>query len=82
VSIAIKVAEALGQDAEPLYARYRSVQAALGAAIRGVHITRSEAPDHSLKAIKEVKDRSEELRDLRLDLLAQDLARFRLRWAP
>jgi hypothetical protein len=38
LSSAIRVLDALGKDTGGLLARYRSIQAALGAAVRAVHV--------------------------------------------
>lgn len=50
---AIRMAELVGEDPAPYYERYRSVQAALAAAVRAAHITRIEIPDHSLSIIRD-----------------------------
>jgi len=49
---AIALATALGQDSSAYRERFRSVQAALGGAIRGVHVARSEVHTDSLEVIK------------------------------
>lgn len=49
---AIRIAELLKQDPDPYQKRYRSVQLALGAAVRSMHIDRVETPDESLAAIR------------------------------
>lgn len=49
---AIALAEALGRKKEPYRRRFRSIQAALGTAIRDVHLERWEVPNSSLGAIK------------------------------
>jgi hypothetical protein len=49
---AITLAEVLGRNAEPYKKRFRSVQAALGATVRRVHLEWSEVPDETLAAIK------------------------------
>jgi hypothetical protein len=48
----IRVMEALGLDATAVYARYQSIQAALGPAIRAVHLRRPNLPSDRLAAIR------------------------------
>jgi Domain of unknown function (DUF4917) len=50
---AIAMAEVLEQPATAYRQRFSSVQAALGATIRGVHLKRSEVPDSTLATIKQ-----------------------------
>jgi Domain of unknown function (DUF4917) len=47
----IRVAEAVCQDTTVYFDRYRTVQAALGAAVRAVHISGGEVPEETLKKI-------------------------------
>jgi hypothetical protein len=47
----IRVAEALNYQTTGIADRYRSIQAALGAAVRGVHIERGDVPNHTLSTI-------------------------------
>jgi len=49
----IAMAEALGQPAASYRKRFSSVQEALGATVRGVHLKRSQVPDSSLATIKQ-----------------------------
>jgi Domain of unknown function (DUF4917) len=49
---AITMAEVLGRKPGPYRRRFRSVQDALGAAVRRVHLEWSEVPDETLAAIK------------------------------
>ena len=48
----LRVMEAVGLEAGPVYRRYESVQAALGPAIREVHIRRPAVADEILAAIR------------------------------
>lgn len=50
---AIATAEVLGEETAPYRERFRSVQVALGTAVRSVHLERAEIADSSLQAIKE-----------------------------
>ena len=52
LSTTIRVDEALGIAAARVYERYRSVQAALGHAIRHVHVPRGQVPDSTLRRIR------------------------------
>jgi hypothetical protein len=52
LNTAIRVSEAVKMDATPLYERYRSIQRALGHAIREVHVGMSGVPDTTLRAIR------------------------------
>jgi hypothetical protein len=54
LNTAIRVCDVAGVPTDPLYARYRSIQAALGHAVRQVHLTRSRVPDATLAGIREV----------------------------
>jgi len=53
LNTAIRVNETLGQPADPIYARYRSIQRRLGHAVRAVHLIRSQIPDTTLKSIRD-----------------------------
>lgn len=53
LSTAIRVAEAVGVNASRFYARYRSIQRALGSAVRAVHLPRARIPDATLAAIRD-----------------------------
>lgn len=66
---AIRVAEASGMDAAPLYERYRSIQAALGHAIREVHLNRDLVPGTTRTAIREVIEGFEWIFTTSYDLL-------------
>ena len=48
----IAIAEVLGRNPKPMRRRFYSVQAALGAAVRRVHLERDELSDETLGAIK------------------------------
>jgi hypothetical protein len=52
LNVSIQAAEALGLDTAPLLARYKSVQEALGGAVRAVHLLQAEVPTKALDAIK------------------------------
>jgi hypothetical protein len=52
LSTAIRINGVLGLDTEPLYERYRSIQLALGQAVRAVHLDRSDVPGPALAAIR------------------------------
>jgi hypothetical protein len=49
---AIRVQDALGKDSSDLLGHYRSIQAALGEAIRSVHIPWTDVPDQATGAIQ------------------------------
>lgn len=51
---ATRTLDALGYETDFMVEHYASVQAALGAAVRAVHITRSDAPELTLETIKSV----------------------------
>jgi hypothetical protein len=69
LSTAIRACEVVGMDAAPLYERYRSVQAALGHAVREVHLNRTWVPDETLEAIREELVRYEWIFTTSYDLL-------------
>lgn len=50
---AIRVCSVVGIDTGPLYERYRSIQSALGSAVRNVHVNRDEVPGETRQAIKD-----------------------------
>lgn len=52
ISTAIRVCDIAGVDTSPLYDRYRSVQQALGQAIRQVHPSLSQVPSSTRAAIR------------------------------
>jgi hypothetical protein len=49
---AIALAEVLDRDVRPYRSRFRTVQQALGRAVRSVHLERAEVPDSALALIK------------------------------
>jgi len=50
----IRVNECVGLSAEPLYARYRNIQLALGHAVREVHISQGDIPITTRKKLRAV----------------------------
>ena len=52
LNTAIRVNEALSLSADRVYERYRSIQRALGHAIREVHLNRSHVPEATLERIR------------------------------
>jgi hypothetical protein len=66
---AIRVLESLGQDAGALYERYVSVQAALGHAVREVHLPQSDVPAEALTTIRATMEQFEWLFTTSYDLL-------------
>ncbi len=69
LNTAIRVNETLGQPADAIYERYRSIQRALGHAVRAVHLIRSQVPDTTLKAIRNELLRYEWIFSTSYDLL-------------
>lgn len=69
LNTAIRVAEVVGVDPEPLYERYRSIQRALGHAVRQVHLARSQVPATTLATIRAVMKTSEWVFTTSYDLL-------------
>jgi uncharacterized protein DUF4917 len=69
LNIAIRTCDLVGVDTAPLYARYHSIQLALGHAIREVHLKRSQVPDTTLEAIRGVLERFEWVFTTSYDLL-------------
>lgn len=59
LNTAIVVLEALQRDPTFLYERYRSIQSALGHAVRAVHVPRSDVPNATLQQIKQVLEQQE-----------------------
>lgn len=51
---AIRICSIAGIDATPLYERYRSIQRALGEAVRAVHINRDSVPGETRQAIRDI----------------------------
>lgn len=54
LNTAIRVGDVLGVDTRPFYERYRSIQVALGHALREVHLVRSQVPDTTLETVRSV----------------------------
>ncbi|MBS1888742.1 MAG: DUF4917 family protein [Actinobacteria bacterium] len=66
---AIRVCSVVGIDTAPLYARYRSIQTALGSAVRNVHINRDAVPGETRQAIKDAMAEFEWVFTTNYDLL-------------
>lgn len=66
---AIRMAEALGQDPTPYFARYKSVQMALGRAVQAVHVKRSSIGEGTLEAIGKVLQQQEYVFSTSYDLI-------------
>jgi Domain of unknown function (DUF4917) len=69
LNVAIRTCDIVGIDTSPLYARYRSIQLALGHAIREVHVQRSQVPDTTLETIRGVLEQFEWVFTTSYDLL-------------
>jgi hypothetical protein len=69
LSSAIGVLNALGKDIRELLARYRSIQAGLGAAVRAVHVPWTSVPAQTLETIQEVLHEFEWVFSTSYDLL-------------
>src|ERR1035441_2961920 len=69
LNTAIRVNETVGQPADPIYERYRSIQRGLGHAVRAVHLTRSQVSDATLRAIRAEMLRYEWIFSTSYDLL-------------
>ncbi len=69
VNTAVRVAETVGVDAGRLYERYRSIQRALGHAVRQVHLARAQVPAKTLATIRAVMAASEWVFTTSYDLL-------------
>ncbi len=69
LNTAIRVNEAVKLDAAPIYERYRSIQRALGRAIREVHVGMSQVPASTLKAIRDEMVRYEWIFTTSYDLI-------------
>src|SRR5665213_557992 len=69
LNTAIRVNETLGQPADSIYARYRSIQRGLGQAVRAVHLVRSQIPGTALKSIRDELLRYEWIFSTSYDLL-------------
>lgn len=59
LAAAIRMAEALGENTAPYLERYKSVQEALGGAVRAVHPEHREVPAHVLEEIGRLLQRHE-----------------------
>jgi hypothetical protein len=66
---AIRVCSVVSIDTAPLYERYRSIQTALGSAVRNVHINRDEVPGETRQAIKDAMAEFEWVFTTNYDLL-------------
>jgi hypothetical protein len=66
---AIRVNGVLGVEVEPLYERYRSIQLALGHAVRAVHLKRDDVPTETRSAIRRELERYEWIFTTSYDLL-------------
>jgi hypothetical protein len=69
VNTAVRVAETVGVDATPIYERYRSIQQALGHAVRQVHLPRARVPAKALATIRSAMASSEWVFTTSYDLL-------------
>src|SRR5580704_15967920 len=69
LATAIRVNETLRQPTQAIYERYRSIQRGLGHAVRAVHLTRSQVPDATLRAIRQDLVRYEWIFTTSYDLL-------------
>lgn len=69
LSAAIRVDDTLGRSTGPLLARYRSIQAALGKAVRSVHIPWLDVPHDTLGTIQRVLHKHEWVFTTSYDLL-------------
>jgi hypothetical protein len=69
LNVAIRICDSVGIDPTPLYARYRSIQRALGHAIREVHLMKSQVPELTLKTIRGVLEQFEWIFTTSYDLL-------------
>jgi len=70
LNTAIRVCDVAGLGTDPLYERYRSIQRALGQAVREVHLSRTQTPDDTLDAIRETMLEFEWIFTTSYDLLA------------
>jgi hypothetical protein len=69
LNTAIRVNETLDQSTDATYERYRSIQRALGHAVRAVHLMPRQVPTATLKAIREEMLRYEWIFSTSYDLL-------------
>lgn len=79
---AIRVCSVVGLDTAPLYERYRSIQIALGSAVRNVHVNRDEVPGETRQAIREVMAQFEWVFTTNYDLLIYWAMAYGGRFAP
>ena len=78
----IRVCGVVGIDSTPLYERYRSIQTALGSAVRNVHINRDEVPGDTRQAIRDVMARFEWVFTTNYDLLIYWAMAYRGNFRP
>lgn len=79
---AMRVAGALGMDAGPMLERYRSIQVALGHAIRQVHLNRSAVPDETFDRIRTTMLEHEWIFTTSYDLIVYWAMKGPDGWAP
>jgi hypothetical protein len=82
LNTAIRVAGIAGLPTDKLYARYQSIQRALGSAVREVHLTRSEVPDTSMATIRGVMEGFEWIFTTSYDLLVYWTMGYGGRYTP
>lgn len=82
LNTAIRVDEALEIDAAPVYQRYRSIQRALGHAIREVHVGGSQITLRKLEAIRDALMRYEWIFTTSYDLIVYWAMGCRGIWKP
>jgi hypothetical protein len=69
LSTAIRVASVIGLKTDEFYERYRSIQRALGHAVREVHLIRSHVPNETLGVIRDTLESFEWIFTTSYDLL-------------
>jgi len=69
LAAAIRMAVALGQDPQPYLDRYKTVQLALGRAVKAVHVKHSSIPDGTLETIGKVLQGQEYVFSTSYDLI-------------
>ncbi|HXP38319.1 MAG TPA: DUF4917 family protein [Solirubrobacteraceae bacterium] len=82
LNTAIRVNAALKLDAAPIYERYRSIQQALGQAIREVHVGAGHIALRKLDAIRDVLTRYEWIFTTSYDLILYWAMGCRGKWQP
>jgi hypothetical protein len=82
LNTAIRVDEALRIDAARIYERYRSIQRALGHAIREVHVSGGQIAPRKLEAIRDVLTRYEWIFTTSYDLILYWAMGCRGEWKP